>query len=136
MLHRLPFTRLPRPDIGLLYLRVTGALLLFYVHGLPKILHFSDELQHIDDPLYLGRPVTLILALFAEVVCPALIALGWMTRLAAVPVLFLLFISMLLVHPDWSIADGQFGWLLIIVFGTIFLAGPGRFSVEGRMADA
>ena len=35
-----PFT----PDVGLLFARVTGALLVLHVHGLPKLLHFSDEL--------------------------------------------------------------------------------------------
>jgi len=58
--------------------------------------------------------VTLVLAVFAEVICPVVISLGWMTRLATSPVLFLLLVSMLLVHPEWSIAEGQFGWLLII----------------------
>ena len=43
-------------------------------------------------------------------------------------VLFLLGVSMVLVHPGWSIEQGQFGWLLLIVFGTIALAGAGRWS--------
>jgi putative oxidoreductase len=59
-----------------------------------------------------------------------------MARLATLPVLFLLLVSMLLVHPEWSIAEGQFGWLLIIIFGTILLAGPGRFSLEGHAGSA
>ena len=105
-----PFT----PDAGLLFARVTGALLVLHVHGLPKLLHFSDELAHIDDPLHMGRALTLYCALFAELVCPVLVAVGLLTRLAALPFLFLLLVSMLLVHPDWSIADGQFGWLLIM----------------------
>ncbi len=31
----------PRIDPGLFFLRLTGSLLLLYVHGLPKVLHFS-----------------------------------------------------------------------------------------------
>lgn len=120
------------PDIGLLFLRLAGSALLLYVHGLPKLMHFSTELQRIDDPLHLGRGVTLVLALFAEIACPLLIAAGWLTRLATLPILFLLFVSMALVHPEWSVADGQFGWLLIIVFGTVALAGPGEYSIDGR----
>lgn len=120
------------PDIGLLFLRLAGSALLLYVHGLPKLIHFSAELQRIDDPLHLGRGLTLVLALFAEIACPLLIAAGWLTRLAALPILFLLFVSMVLVHPEWSVADGQFGWLLIIIFGTIALAGPGGYSIDGH----
>ncbi|SMF10410.1 DoxX family protein [Pseudogulbenkiania subflava] len=124
--------RLPGPDAGLLFLRLAGSALLLYVHGLPKLMHFSAELQHIDDPLHLGHGVTLVLALFAEIVCPLLIAAGWLTRLATLPILFLLFVSMALVHPDWDVATGQFAWLLVIVFGTIALAGPGEYSIDGH----
>jgi len=125
--------RIPTPDFGLLYLRLTAGALLIYVHGLPKLLNFSAELQHIDDPLHVGHAFTLGFALFAEIVCPIAIAVGCFTRLASIPVLVLLFVSMLLVHPDWSIAEGQFGWLLIIAFGTIVLAGPGRYALDQRL---
>lgn len=121
------------PDLGLLFLRLSGALLVLYIHGIPKLMYWQIELQHIDDPLHFGRAVTLACAVFAEVLCPLLIAAGWFTRLACLPILFLLLVSMLLVHPDWSIEQGQFGWLLLIVFGTIVLAGPGRFSFDERL---
>ncbi|WP_394782272.1 DoxX family protein [Undibacterium sp.] len=120
------------PDLGLLYLRLTGAALLLYVHGIPKLLHYSTELQHIEDPFHLGAGFSLWFALFAEVLCPVLIAIGLLTRLAALPVIALLLVAMLFVHPDWSIADGQFGWLLLIVFGSIALAGPGQYSMDAK----
>ena len=125
-----PFT----PDAGLLFTRIAGAALLLHVHGVPKVVHYQEELAHIDDPLGIGRGLTLWCALFAEVVCPVLIALGLFTRLAALPVVFLLAVSMVLVHPDWSIAEGQFGWLLVIVFGTVALTGAGRYSLDAKLA--
>jgi len=124
-----PFT----PDAGLLFARITGAALLLWVHGLPKLLHWQEELAHIDDPLGMGRGLTLACALFAEIVCPLLVAAGLLTRLATLPVLFLLLVSMLLVHPEWSIAEGQFGWLLLIVFGAIGLSGAGRYSLDAKL---
>jgi len=123
----------PAEDVGLLFLRLTGALLLLYVHGLPKIIKFAGELQHIDDPLHVGRAFTLGFAIFAEVLCPVLILPGILTRLASVVVLILLGVSMLLVHADWSIAEGQFGWLLMIVFGSIALMGAGRYSIDAAL---
>ena len=128
-------TRMPTPNIGLLYLRLTAAALLIYVHGLPKLAHFGSQLQHIDDPLHLGRGLTLGLALLAEIACPLAIAVGWRTRLASLPIVVLLLVSMFLVHPDWSIAEGQFGWLLIIAFGAIALAGPGRYSLDQHQTE-
>jgi putative oxidoreductase len=117
-------------DAGLLFLRVAGAALLFAVHGLPKALHYTQELTRIEDPFGLGAQFSLWAALFAEVVCPPLIALGVGTRLACLPVIGLLLVALLFVHPEWSLAEGQFGWLLLIVFVTIFLCGPGQWRMQ------
>jgi len=117
-------------DAGLLYLRLAGSLLLLTVHGLPKILHFSTEMQHIEDPFHLGRGFSLVFAIFAEVFCPLLITAGLQVRASCLPIVCLLAVAMFVVHPEWSIADGQFGWLLLIVFGTIALAGGGRYSID------
>lgn len=104
-----------RLDLGLLFLRLGGAGLLLAVHGLPKALHFRQQLGLIEDPLHLGAWPTLGFAVFAEVLCPLLIAL-------------------LVVHPQWSLEEGQFGWLLLVLFGTLALTGPGRYSLEARLA--
>jgi putative oxidoreductase len=120
---------LTTPDMGLLFLRLSGALLVLLIHGWPKLLNWQTEVQLIDDPLHLGKAVTLACALFAEILCPLAIMAGVWTRLACLPLLFLLLVSMLLVHADWTLEQGQFGWLLIILFSTIALAGPGRYVI-------
>ena len=114
---------------GLLFLRVTGSALLIAVHGLPKVLHYSQELTRIEDPFHLGAAPTLLLAILSETICPLLIALGVLTRLACLPIVATLLVAMLVVHPDWSLAEGQFGWMLLIIFTTVLIAGPGRFSL-------
>lgn len=123
-------------DFGLLFLRISGALFLLGVHGLPKLLNFSAELQRIEDPFHLGAHLTLILAIFAEVLCPLLIVVGVLVRLACLPILFVLLVAMLIVHPQWSVAEGQFGWLLLILFTSIFIAGRGRLALNVRLAGA
>ncbi|WP_237884423.1 DoxX family protein [Pseudomonas sp. PGPR40] len=120
-------------DFGLLFLRVSGALFLLGVHGLPKLLDYSAELQRIEDPFHLGAQLTLILAIFAEVLCPLLIVAGVLVRLACLPVLFVLLVALLVVHPQWSVAEGQFGWLLLILFTSVFIAGPGRLALNVRL---
>ncbi|KZN21155.1 MULTISPECIES: DoxX family protein [Pseudomonas] len=122
--------------LGLLFLRVSGALFLLGVHGLPKVLDYSAELQRIEDPFHLGAHLTLILAIFAEVLCPLLIVVGVLVRLACLPILFVLLVALLVVHPQWSVAEGQFGWLLLILFTSIFIAGPGRLALNVRLAGA
>ncbi|MBT8765379.1 DoxX family protein [Metapseudomonas boanensis] len=120
-------------DWALLFLRVSGCLLLLWVHGLPKLLNFSRELTVIEDPLHLGAWTTLGLAIFAEVLCPLPIILGVLTRLACLPILAVLLVSLILVHPEWSLAEGQFAWLLLIIFVTVLIAGPGNLSLYGRL---
>ena len=125
----------PRIDPGLFFLRLTGSLLLLYVHGLPKVLHFSEELTRIEDPFGFGPYASLIPAIVAEVICPLFIIAGIYTRLACLPIIAVLLVAMLAVHPNWSIAEGQFGWLLLIIFTTLALTGPGQWRVQRKTTE-
>ena len=121
-------------DLGLLFLRASGALFLLWVHGVPKVLNYNEQLQLIEDPFHLGAHVTLLLAIFAEVLCPVLIVAGVWVRLACLPILAVLLIAMVVVHPEWTLFEGQFGWLLLILFTSVLIAGPGRFVLGQRFA--
>ncbi|AON56898.1 MULTISPECIES: DoxX family protein [Herbaspirillum] len=125
----------PPLDLGLLFLRLAGSFMLFYVHGLPKLLHYAHELTVIEDPFGLGPTVSLWAAIFAEALCPLLIAAGLFTRLACLPIIGVLLVAMLAVHPDWSIAEGQFGWLLLVIFTAIALCGPGQWRLGRGVAQ-
>ncbi|MBB3214221.1 putative oxidoreductase [Herbaspirillum sp. Sphag1AN] len=117
----------PWIDQGLLFLRLSGSFMLFYVHGLPKVLHYANELQHIEDPFGFGPHLSLWAAIIAEFICPLMIASGVLVRLACLPIIGVLLIAMFAVHPDWSVAEGQFGWLLLLIFISIALCGPGKY---------
>lgn len=130
-----PSPTLPRIDLGLFFLRITGSLLLLTVHGLPKVFHFSEELTRIEDPFGFGPYFSLIPAIVAEVVCPILILFGVATRLACLPIIAVLLVAMLAVHPDWSLAEGQFGWLLLIIFTTLAITGPGGWRLRSRLTE-
>lgn len=123
-------------DFGLLFLRASGGLFLLWVHGLPKLLDYGEQLKVIEDPFHLGANVTLLLAIFAEVLCPLLIIAGVLVRLACLPILSVLLIAMLVVHPEWTLLEGQFGWLLLIIFTSILIAGPGRLALNQRWGGA
>ena len=52
-----------------------------------------------------------------------------------------LLVSLVVVHPGWTIAEGQFAWLLLIVFTTLLISGPGALAwplprLSGRGATA
>lgn len=116
--------------LGLLLMRVGAGLMLLLVHGLPKLMNWSSELLHIEDPLGLGPHVTLGLAVFAEVLCPLLLIVGWWARLACLPVLAVLGVSLVLVHPQWSLEQGQFAWLLLVLYIGLAVTGPGPLVAQ------
>ncbi len=121
-------------DLGLLFLRVSGAMFLLWVHGLPKLLNYSEQLKVIEDPFHLGANITLLLAIFAEVLCPLLIIAGVLVRLACLPILSVLLIALMVVHPEWTLFEAQFGWLLLIIFTTLLIGGPGRLALSQRFS--
>ncbi|WP_435605756.1 DoxX family protein [Pseudomonas knackmussii] len=121
---------------ALLFMRVCAALLLLQVHGLPKLLHWQSELQRIEDPFGLGAPLTLGLAVFAEVLCPLLLIAGVFARLACLPILAVLLVAVVFVHPQWSLEEGQFAWWMLILFGGLALAGPGAYRLDRRLWPA
>lgn len=124
-----------RTDAGLFFLRLSASFMLLYVHGWPKLANYSAELTRIEDPFGLGATFSLWAAIFAELVCPLFVAAGFFTRIATLPILAVLWVAMLIVHPHWSIAEGQFGWLFLIAFTTIVLCGPGAWSADAYLAD-
>lgn len=115
---------------GLLFLRVSAALLLLQIHGLPKLLNWSTELQRIEDPFGLGATLTLAMAVFAEVICPVLLILGVFARLACLPVLAVLGVALVVVHPEWSLEEAQFAWLFTVLYAGLAITGPGAWAIK------
>src|SRR4051794_12234534 len=90
---------LPRSaDAGLLVLRLWLGLSLLLLHGLSKLTGFSQMAGKFPDPLGIGSPASLSLAVFAEVVCSCLVALGLFTRFAAAVLAINMATAFLLVH--------------------------------------
>ncbi|MFM0726903.1 DoxX family protein [Paraburkholderia strydomiana] len=119
-------------DAALLFLRVTASVLVLLVHGLPKAIHYASQLDAIEDPLHIGKTLTLGFAIFAEIACPLLMIAGIETRLAALPIMLVSVIALGLVHREWTLDQGQFAWMLLIMFGTIAIGGAGRYRIAWR----
>jgi len=119
-------------DLGLLWLRImVGGFMLVY-HGWPKLNSYSERLHSFADPIGLGSPVSLSLAIFAEVFCSLAIILGLATRLVAIPLAFTMAVAIFVVHADDPWQKKEFAFMYFIPFVAIFLMGPGRFSLDKR----
>lgn len=118
-------------DLGLLILRVAfGGLML--THGIPKISMLSDNPIEFPDPLGIGASSSLILTLLGEVVAPILIIIGFKTKIAAIPAALTMLVAAFVVHLSDPIATKEKALLYLFVFVVIFLAGPGKFSIDKK----
>jgi len=119
-------------DIALLALRLWLGLTIFLNHGLAKLKGFPEMAPHFPDPIGLGPSVSLGLAVFAEVICAALLAVGLVTRLAALSLAINLGVAFSLVHRFALSGEhnGELAFIYLAGYVALLLAGGGRFSVD------
>lgn len=118
-------------NVALLFLRITLGGSLVALHGWSKFIHWQTAVETFPDPLGMGRHFTLGLAIFAEVLCGAMIVAGIMTRLAAaVLTVFMAVILFQVHHGDFTLPGAELAAVYLFGFGTLVLAGGGRFSAD------
>lgn len=117
-----------------LMFRSLVAFAMIRTHGWKKIADFQGTVAHIPDPFGIGGELSAIIAVFANVGCGLLIALGLFTRPAALFVLSVTLSGLFIVHwgDPWSVKDVPL--MYSISFITILLIGPGRYSIDYRIA--
>jgi putative oxidoreductase len=117
-------------SLGLLALRIGTSASLLYAHGWPKLTHFAERASKFSDPLHLGSPVSLGFAVFAEVLCSALVLIGLATRPALVVLTIFFGVIIFVVHGAQPFGDKEKAVLFAIPFLTLLITGPGRYSVD------
>lgn len=117
-------------SLAVLVLRIGFSATMVYGHGLRKIQNFEELLGQFRDPLGLGSELSLVLAIFAEVFCSVLVALGLATRLALIPLMTTMGVALFLVHADDPFSRKEMALVYLLCYVALFLAGPGRFSLD------
>ncbi len=117
-------------SLGLLILRV-GFSAMLLVHGIQKIEILFSSTINFADPVGLGPIITLLLVLFAEIICTVLIIIGVRTRLATIPPIILMLVAIIIVHKGDPIMARELSVLYLIAFSTIGLLGSGRLALRG-----
>ncbi|WP_257014129.1 DoxX family protein [Winogradskyella undariae] len=80
-------------------LRVFLGLAMCFGHGIAKWSSlFSGEEIKFADPFGVGMLPSLVLAVFAEVICSLLLALGLLTRWALIPLIVTMFVAVFVIH--------------------------------------
>jgi putative oxidoreductase len=122
-------------NAGLLVLRLWLGLTIAGLHGWSKLTSFSAMAGKFPDPIGVGAQGSLSLAIFAELVCGLLLAMGLVTRLAALVLIVDLSVAFVLVHK-LSLAgprSGELAFIYLAGFVALLIAGPGRFSLDAKL---
>ena len=117
-------------SIGLLVLRVGMAGLLFWGHGMDKIMHLAERARSFPDPLHVGHNVSFGLVVFAEVVCTVFVGVGLFTRWALVPIIGFLCVAFFiyLAHDPWKVKE--LAMVYLVPFIGLLFTGPGKFAFD------
>jgi putative oxidoreductase len=108
--------------------------LLLLLHGLMKVSMWPAMSQRFADPFGIGSPASLALSIFAEVVCSTLIVAGLFTRFATAVCIINMTTAFLTAHGARLTGpqNGELAFMYLGAFITLLLAGPGRYSIDGR----
>ncbi len=117
-------------EFGYLMLRVSAGGTMLWQHGWPKLMHFSERMDSFADPFGLGSALSLVLIVFAEVVCAALVVLGFWTRAALIPLIIGMAVIAFMVKGDADFKEKELALVYLFAFVTLLFTGSGRFAVD------
>ena len=119
-----------RLDIGLLLLRLTlgGGMLL--AHGLGKLSLMSKAPEKFPDPIGLGSEISLLMAIFSEVICTLLVIVGFRTRLAVIPLVITMLVAFFIVHGGDSFGKRELSFIYGLGFTVLYFTGSGKYSID------
>jgi putative oxidoreductase len=114
-----------------LLLRIVFGLSMLSAHGWRKLLKaVADEPIRFADPIGVGEPMSLYLTVFAEVLCSALLVLGFFTRGVLVPLVITMLVAIFIIHFSDPFAKQELAIIYTTVYVAIFVLGPGKFSLD------
>jgi putative oxidoreductase len=121
-------------DLGLLLLRLVFGGSLLWLHGWGKLLNLVNDRTSFPDVIGIGHVPTLLLAIFAEVVCSALVIVGAFTRMAAVIIGVNVSVAFFIVHRAklTGPTNGELPFLYLAGAVVLLVAGAGKYSIDKK----
>jgi putative oxidoreductase len=116
-------------NLGLLILRLYISVLML-THGTPKLGKLIDGNFSFSDPIGLGSTTSLILTVFSEFVCSILIAIGFGTRLATIPLIITMVVIIFIVHGNNPLFSQVNVLLYLMGYLALLITGSGKYSLD------
>jgi putative oxidoreductase len=123
-------------DIARLLMRLAAGLLIF--HGIHKLLHGIEGIKHLVAAA--GLPEFFAYGVYlGEVIAPAMVILGYYSRIGALLMVFTMANAIYLAHASELFALGKHGapaaelpLLYLLLSLAVAFAGPGKFALNRR----
>ena len=102
---------------------------LFFMHGLDKMMNFSALSETFPDVLGFGSYMSLMVAVFCEFCCSLFLIAGLLQRLTLIPMIVSMGVAFFDIH-DAMMPEGELALIYFIIFIILFETGPGRYSLD------
>jgi putative oxidoreductase len=102
---------------------------MFFTHGLQKMMNFSVLSDSFPSVLGLGSYTTLMVSIFCEFCCSLFLIAGLLHRLVLIPMIVTMAVAFFDIH-DAMMPEGELALIYLIVFIILFFSGPGRYSFD------
>lgn len=102
---------------------------LFFVHGLDKMINFSTLSETFPSVLGLGSYMSLMLSVFCEFCCSLFLIAGLLERIILLPMIISMGVAFFVIH-DSMMPEGELSLIYLVIFIILFVTGPGRYSLD------
>ena len=102
---------------------------MFFIHGLGKMMNFSELSLTYPSVFGLGSYMTLMLAIFTEFCCSLFLIAGLLFRIMVLPMIVAMAVAFFDIH-DGFLPEGELALIYMSVFIILYFVGPGRFSFD------
>ena len=103
--------------------------ILFFVHGLDKMMNFNTLSYTYPSVLGFGSYMTLMVSIFCEFCCSMFLVSGLLVRITVLPMIASMAVAFFDVH-DAMMPEGELSLIYLIVFVVLYFTGPGRYSLD------
>ena len=102
---------------------------MFFIHGLDKMMNFSELSEVYPNVLGFGSYMTLMVTIFCEFCCSLFLIAGLLIRIMVLPMIAAMAVAFFDVH-DAMLPEGELSLIYLVVFVMLYVVGPGKYSID------
>ena len=103
--------------------------ILFFSHGLDKMMNFNELSYTYPSAFGFGSYMTLMLSIICEFACSIFLIAGLLVRITVIPMIVAMAVAFFDVH-DGMFPDGELSLIYMVLFSILYITAPGRYSLD------